>query len=329
LANLVSPHPAENDGWDECPQQEEELVSDNELNLVNNLANQVVENAVENGLMQHPDIPQDSRSISSETTTFLRALGVPVTLELPLPSNGDVLRTANLPQLTGIEFDSDFLIRQMADRIGLLTGFGPHPSVDMLIRELAQRASSLQAMHPMKTPLKAHEWNSFPQSRFVPGNWFFNVNNPQWGNIAEASSSTGVRVPRLQLLGPVHFELQTSSSGTDFHNTHQIIEDNEEANPGTSQQLQLSTDEHLAPIGQAIHVDPQHNTAKTSQPTSEIGVSLLNNEPLIESITGQKDLVDANSSWDLPLDSAPPMSTPPRSTTRGRLDPRHRLLRMR
>jgi hypothetical protein len=65
-------------------------VGDNELNLVKNLANQVVVNAIENGLMQHPEIPQDSRSVSSEATTFFRAQGVPVTLELPLPPNGDV-----------------------------------------------------------------------------------------------------------------------------------------------------------------------------------------------------------------------------------------------
>jgi hypothetical protein len=45
------PHPVQNDGWDEWHQQEGELVGDNELNLVNNLANQVVVNAVENGLM--------------------------------------------------------------------------------------------------------------------------------------------------------------------------------------------------------------------------------------------------------------------------------------
>jgi hypothetical protein len=153
----------------------------------------------------------------------------------------------------------------MADRIGLHPGFGPSPSVDMLIRELAQRASSLQAMLPLKAPLKAHEWNSFPQSWFVPGNWFFNVNNPNWGNNAEASSSTGIRVPRLQLLGPVHLELQPSSSGTmtDLHNTHQITEENAVVNPCTSQQLQHSPDEHLAPTGQALQVDPQHNVRKT------------------------------------------------------------------
>jgi hypothetical protein len=142
----------------------------------------------------------------------------------------------------------------MVDRIGLHPGFGPSPSVDMLIRELAQRASSLQAMLFLKAPLQAHEWNSFPQSWFVPGNWFFNVNNPNWGNNAEASSSTGIRVPRLQLLSPVHLELQPSSSGTGtgLHSTHQIIKENEVVNLGTSQQLPHSPDEHLAPTGQSL-----------------------------------------------------------------------------
>jgi hypothetical protein len=145
-------------------------VGDNELNLVNNLANQVVVNAVENGLMQHPEMPQDSSSVSSEATAFFRAQGVPVTLELPLPPLGEVSRTAILPQLSGIEFESDFPIRQLANRFGLHPGFGPSPSVEMLIMELAQRASSLQAMLPLKAPLQAHEWNTFPQSWFVPGN---------------------------------------------------------------------------------------------------------------------------------------------------------------
>jgi hypothetical protein len=45
------------------------------MNLVNNLANKVVVNAIENGLMQHPEIPQDSRSISSETIAFSKHKG--------------------------------------------------------------------------------------------------------------------------------------------------------------------------------------------------------------------------------------------------------------
>jgi hypothetical protein len=107
-------------------------------------------------------MPQYSRSVSSEATTFFRAQGVPVTLELPLPPLGEVSRTANLPQLSSIEFESDFPIRQLANRVGLHSGFGPSPSVEMLIKELAQRASSLQAMLPLKAPLQAHEWNTFP-----------------------------------------------------------------------------------------------------------------------------------------------------------------------
>jgi hypothetical protein len=167
-------------------------------------------------------------------------------------------------------------------------------------------------MLPLKAPLKAHEWNSFPQSWFVPGNGFFNVNNPNWGNNAEASSSTGIRVPRLQLLGPVHLELQPSSSrnGTDLHNTHQITEENEVVNPGTSQQLQHSPDEPLAPTGQALQVDPQHNVRKTGQSTSEIVDGLLSLVPLVEGMDEQNNSADAISGSVLPLDSAPPISTP-------------------
>jgi hypothetical protein len=135
---------------------------ENELNLVNNLANQIVVNAVEDGLMQHPDMPQDSSSVSSEALAFFRAQGAPVTLELPLPSIGKVSRTADLPQLSGIDSESDFPIRQLANRIGLHSSFGPSPSIEMLIKELAQRASSLQAMLPMKAPMQAHKWNTFP-----------------------------------------------------------------------------------------------------------------------------------------------------------------------
>jgi hypothetical protein len=115
-------------------------------------------------------------------------------------------------------------------------------------------------------------------------------------------SSSGIRVPRLQLLGPAHLELQTSSCGTgiDIHNTHQITEENEVANPGTSQQLQHSPDEH----------DPQHNVVKTGQSTSEIEDGLLSIVPLIEDIAEQNGSADANSGLVLPLNSAPPISTP-------------------
>jgi hypothetical protein len=54
-------------------QQEGVLVDENELAHVNHLADQVVANVV----MQHPDHPQDSLSISSKTSEFFRAQGPP------------------------------------------------------------------------------------------------------------------------------------------------------------------------------------------------------------------------------------------------------------
>jgi hypothetical protein len=167
-------------------------------------------------------------------------------------------------------------------------------------------------MLPLKAPLQAHEWNSFPQSWFVPGNWFFNVNNPNWCNNAEASSSTGIRVPRLQLLSQVHLELQPSSSGTGdgLHNTHQITEENEVVNLGTSQQLTRNPDEYLTPTCQALQADPQHNVRETGQSISEIGDGPLSVIPLVEGMDKPNDSADAVSGSVLPLDSAPPISTP-------------------
>jgi hypothetical protein len=70
----------------------------------------------------------------------------------------------------------------------------------MLIRDLAQRAFSIQALLPLKEPLPIHEWNPTPHFWFMLDSWFFNVDNPNWGNNAEASSSAGPRRPRPQLL---------------------------------------------------------------------------------------------------------------------------------
>jgi hypothetical protein len=66
---------AQNVGWDQWLQQEGERVEENELQVVNNLANVVVVNAMAVGIMQHPDVPQDSHSISSETTSFSELRG--------------------------------------------------------------------------------------------------------------------------------------------------------------------------------------------------------------------------------------------------------------
>jgi hypothetical protein len=65
---------------------------ENEVHLVNNLADAVVANTVANGVMQHPEVPQDSHSVSSDVQAFFRAQGAPVTLELPIPNNASANR---------------------------------------------------------------------------------------------------------------------------------------------------------------------------------------------------------------------------------------------
>jgi hypothetical protein len=42
--------------------------------------------------MQHPEVPQDSHSVSSDVQAFFRAQGAPVTLELPLPDDASASR---------------------------------------------------------------------------------------------------------------------------------------------------------------------------------------------------------------------------------------------
>lgn len=51
------PSPQNNMGWGQWLQQEGELVGENELAQVNNLANIVVANAIANAVMQHPKHP--------------------------------------------------------------------------------------------------------------------------------------------------------------------------------------------------------------------------------------------------------------------------------
>jgi hypothetical protein len=60
-------------------QQGEENVGDNEIVVVNNLADVVVAMAGANGFLQHPDQPKDNISVSTETGTFL-GLKVPLSL---------------------------------------------------------------------------------------------------------------------------------------------------------------------------------------------------------------------------------------------------------
>lgn len=135
------PQHVNNNGGGPWMQQEGELVAENELAAVNNLANAAVANAVANGLMQHPDQPQHSYSVSSETSAFYRAEGTPITLELPLPvvsaNRVSTDRTLAVSRYGTQSFESDYQIRELANRLGLHQGFGPSPSVEMLIQDLS------------------------------------------------------------------------------------------------------------------------------------------------------------------------------------------------
>lgn len=115
-----------NGGWEQWPQQAGEIVDQNELNQVIAQANAVVEQAI----LQHPDTPQVSDSVSSKALDFFRAQGPPVTLELPLTNNS----TDIVPYLNnGMDAKSDYSVRSLANKLGLHQVFGPSPSVQMLL----------------------------------------------------------------------------------------------------------------------------------------------------------------------------------------------------
>lgn len=155
---MPPPPPQNNMGWGQWLQQEGNLVGENELANVNNLANMAIANAVANGIMQQPDQPQDSVSVSSETSAFYRAQGTPITLELPLPAVPTDRSTSDRALVSSNQvqrFDSDDQIREMANRLGLHQVFSPAPSVDMLLKELALMAQVALNLLPMKNPLPA------------------------------------------------------------------------------------------------------------------------------------------------------------------------------
>jgi hypothetical protein len=94
-------------------------------------------------------------------------------------------------------FDSDYLVRELAKSLGLHQSFGPVPSVEMLLQDLALRAHGLHHRLALKTQLPWHSWNSGP-IRVIPDAWFLIVDHPSWGNNAEASTSSGYKRPILE-----------------------------------------------------------------------------------------------------------------------------------
>jgi hypothetical protein len=148
-------------------------------------------------------VPQDSNSVSSDVQAFFRAQGAPVTLELSLPNDASASRIVLVAGGNDIAFEDGNAIRQLAARFGIHQCYGPSPSVEMLVQDLAAYAQSLLALMPMKEPLPAQSWNFVPATSFA-NTWFFCVDNPAWGNNAEASSSSGARRPRLELIRTTH-----------------------------------------------------------------------------------------------------------------------------
>jgi hypothetical protein len=79
--------------------------------LVNNLADAAVAKAVANGVMLHPEVPQDSHSVSSDVQAFFRAQGAPVTPELPIPNKASANRVVPVARGNDIVFEDDSAIR--------------------------------------------------------------------------------------------------------------------------------------------------------------------------------------------------------------------------
>lgn len=187
--------------WENWPEQGEGIVDENELAQVENFANAVVANAV----MKHPDQLQHSSLVSSDSRNFFRAEGPPVTLELPLPVTE---RSMVLSDQSLHIFQSDSHVRELASTLGLHQAFGPAPSVEMLIAEMAEMAEANLRMHmtlPLKGPVVTPFRRMIPVSDEV---WELCIGNPLWGNNAEASTShlteRAEEIPRLLMRTDEH-----------------------------------------------------------------------------------------------------------------------------
>jgi hypothetical protein len=230
------------------------------VNLVNNLADATVANAVGNGVMQHPEVPQDSNSVSSDVQAFFRAQGAPVTLELPIPNDASANRIVPVAGGNDIVFEDDSAIRQVAARIGIHQCYGPSPSVATLVQDLTSYAQSLIATMTMKEPLLAQSCNFVPASSF-DDTWFFCVDNPSWGNNAKDSSSRGARKPRLTLISsphPVSAPNQLNPEASPEHSSNLMpisqINSDQEASDGCAVDMDLDSPTRL--VSEAISSPP-------------------------------------------------------------------------
>jgi len=187
--------------------------------------------ALANVMMQHPDQPQHSDTVSSEARSFFRAQGLPVTLELPMPVNSEGTPQANrtllLSKHISDSFDSDFQIKETANRLGLHKLPGPSPSVDMLLVELLDHFKSAHCLFPLGRPLAHGTWR-FLSASLSSDARLSTVDNHLWGNNAEASSSARPRRSRIQLIrsgGAIANDISYLASSEQHHqaNTQSLV----------------------------------------------------------------------------------------------------------
>ena len=122
-------------------------------------------------------------------------------LELSLPEKTAVGATPVDRQLQVTSLfsqcsESDYHIRGLAKGLQLHRGFGPAPSVEVLLREMAWIVREAQRLLPMKKPLPATSWSNVPPVLQIDP-WLIDIDNPVWKNNAEAYTSSGIKAHRI------------------------------------------------------------------------------------------------------------------------------------
>lgn len=85
--------------------------------------------------------------------------------------------------------ESDYGVRQATADMGLLSDFGPQPSVTMLLNQLTEIAYEAQLKLPMKGPV-VQPFLNFRPTYGSDTWWNLATDAPWWGNNAEAFTST-------------------------------------------------------------------------------------------------------------------------------------------
>jgi hypothetical protein len=76
-----------------------------------------------------------------------------------------------------VNFENDYLIREMASKLDIHQGFGHAPSVEMLLQELAKRAQEVGSLLPMKDPAPLPSSRIFDDLFLSAKSWLLNMDN--------------------------------------------------------------------------------------------------------------------------------------------------------